>query len=150
MLTVKRTTSDNADFQQLVSQLDKYLHVMDGEEHAFYAQYNKIDSLKNVVVCYEDMSPLACGAFKEFAPGTVEIKRMYVVPESRGKGIAAIILKELENWAATLHYTKAVLETGKRQVEAVRLYQKSGYSVIPNYGQYEQVENSICMQKVLV
>lgn len=149
MLTIKRTTSDDADFQQLVAHLDKYLSIIDGDEHAFYAQYNKIDSLKNAVVCYEGNIPLGCGAFKEFVYGTVEIKRMYVVPESRGKGIASLILKELENWAAELNYTEAILETGKKQTDAVHLYQKSGYTIIPNYGQYENVENSVCMQKII-
>jgi len=149
MLTIKRTTSDDTDFQQLVAHLDKYLSIIDGDEHAFYAQYNKIDTLRNAVVCYEDTVPLGCGAFKAYDSTTVEIKRMYVVPESRGKGIAGLILKELENWATELNYQEAVLETGKKQTDAVHLYQKSGYTIIPNYGQYENVENSVCMQKIL-
>ncbi len=147
MLTIKRTTSNDADFQQLVAHLDKYLSIMDGDEHAFYAQYNKIDSLKNAVVCYEDETAIGCGAFKEFKYKTVEIKRMFVQPEFRGKGIAGLILKELENWAAEQNYTEAVLETGKKQTDALHLYQKSGYVLIPNYGQYENVENSVCMKK---
>ncbi len=149
MLTIKRTTSDDADFQQLVAHLDTYLSIIDGDEHAFYAQYNKIDTLRNAVVCYEEETAIGCGAFKEFKYKTVEIKRMFVQPESRGKGIASLILKELENWAAELNYQEAVLETGKKQTDAIRLYQKSGYTMIPNYGQYENVENSVCMQKVL-
>ncbi len=149
MLTIKRTTSDDADFQQLVSYLDKYLSIIDGDEHAFYAQYNKIDALRNAVVCYEDTVPLGCGAFKAYDSTTVEIKRMYVAPESRGKGIASLLLKELENWAAELNYKKTILETGKKQTDAVHLYQKSGYTIIPNYGQYENVENSVCMKKII-
>lgn len=149
MPVIKRTTSDDNDFQSLVAKLDAYLAVMDGDEHAFYAQYNKTDNLKNVVLCYHEEQAIACGAFKKYDEESVEIKRMFVLPEFRGKGMADAVLKALEKWAAELHYQSAVLETGKRQVEAVRFYEKSGYSVIPNYGQYTNVENSVCMQKLL-
>ena len=59
------------------------------------------------------------------------------------------ILNELETWAKELGYEKTVLETVKRQTEAVALYNKSGYKVIPNYGQYIGVDNSICFEKIL-
>jgi GNAT superfamily N-acetyltransferase len=72
---------------------------------------------------------------------------MFVRPEYRGKGIAGSILKELETWAGELGFEKVILETGKAQPEAIGLYTKSGYAIIPNYGQYEQVENSVCMTK---
>lgn len=149
MLTINRTTYNNTDFQQLVAQLDANLRVMDGDEHSFYAQYNKIDMLQQVVLCYNDEVAVACGAFKKYDEESVEIKRMFVVPEFRGKGAAAAVLSELERWAIELNYNSTVLETGKRQVEAVKFYQKSGYSVIPNYGQYIGIENSVCMQKLL-
>jgi GNAT superfamily N-acetyltransferase len=102
-----------------------------------------------VVVAYENGRPVSCGAMKEFGPGTMEIKRMYTAPESRGKGIASIVLAELEAWAGELGYEKCVLETGKRQPEAIALYQKNGYKLIPNYGQYAGVENSLCFEKEL-
>ncbi len=142
-----RTTSENPDFQKLVVLLDAVLKVLDGEEHDFYAQYNKSDTIKNVVVVYENNQPLGCGAFKFYENKTVEIKRMYVLPEQRGKGIAHQILQELENWAKELDFNCCVLETGKKQVEAIGLYQKAGYHIISNYGQYIGMENSICMQK---
>lgn len=77
----------------------------------------------------------------------MEVKRMYTLPESRGKGIAARILSELEEWAAELAYQRCVLETGKRQLEAIALYRKHGYQVVANYGQYADVENSVCFEK---
>jgi putative acetyltransferase len=81
--------------------------------------------------------------------GTIEVKRMYVSPTSRKMGIASSILSELENWAHELSYTKSILETGTMQKAAIGLYLKSGYKVIPNYGQYAGVENSICFEKKL-
>jgi putative acetyltransferase len=147
MNTFKRTDSDEKDFRYLVAQLDEYLRIMDGEDHAFYDQYNKLGMIRNVVVCYADDKPVGCGAFKEYENDTVEIKRMFVQPEYRGKGIAVHILRELESWAAELSYSSCVLETGRRQLEAIALYQKCGYTVIPNYGQYANVEYSVCMKK---
>lgn len=144
-----RTDSGNKDFMMLVEMLDAFLAEIDGKDHSFYAQYNKIDTLKNVIVAYENNIPVACGAIKEYAPGVMEIKRMFTIPEKRGKGIAAKILNELEEWAAALNYKKCILETGKKQEKAVELYQRSGYKIILNYGQYAGVDNSICFEKLI-
>ena len=130
--------------------LDRDLQIRDGVEHSFYAQFNKIDKIREVVVAYENETAVGCGAFKEYSAGAAEIKRMFVRPENRGRGIAGKILTELETWAKELNFSECVLETGLKQPEAVRLYQKSGYEVIPNYGQYVGVENSVCMKKIFV
>ena len=74
---------------------------------------------------------------------------MFVLPEQRGKGIAVLILNELEVWAATLGYEFAILETSVRLESAIALYKKSGYKIIPNYGQYIGVESSVCMTKTI-
>ena len=144
-----RTTSENPDFQKLVKQLDDYLAVMDGEEHGFYDQYNKIDMLKNCVVIFDNDEAVACGAIKELDTKSMEVKRMFTLPEKRGKGLASAILRELETWSKELGYEKTVLETGKKQVEAVALYNKCGYKIVPNYGQYIGVANSVCFEKIL-
>lgn len=149
MLHLIRTNSDHKDFINLVRHLDAELAERDGAEHAFYAQFNKIDKIKYVVVAYEDEKPVGCGAIKEFEPGTVEVKRMFVFPQFRGKGIAGEVLAELERWASELSYNRCILETGLKQPEAIALYRKSRYSRIPNYGQYAGVENSVCFEKLL-
>ena len=149
MIKLERTDSTNQDFIELVRALDSDLAERDGGEHSFYAQFNTIDMIKNVVVAYEDGKAVSCGAIKECTPGVMEVKRMYTLPEYRGKGIAGKVLRELEGWAAELGCDKCVLETGKRQPEAIALYEKSGYRVIENYGQYVGVENSVCFEKEL-
>ena len=106
------TTSENPDFQKLVKQLDAYLALMDGDEHSFYDQYNKIDSLKNCIVIYDNDEAVACGAIKVFDEKTMEVKRMYTLPEQSGKGLASAILKELESWTKELGYEKTILEMG--------------------------------------
>lgn len=147
MTTLKRTTSDHPDFEKLVIALDAYLKIMDGEDHAFYAQFNKSNSLKYALICYEKEIAVGIGAYKEYDSKTAEIKRMYVLPEYRGKGIAKAILNELEVWAAEENYTQSILETGYLQVDAIGLYQKLGYTITENFGQYIGVENSVCMKK---
>ena len=145
-----RTDSDNTDFINLVSLLDVDLAKRDGDEHAFYAQFNKIATIRNAIVCYLDDKAIGCGAFREYDESKVEIKRMFVLPEYRGHGIALKILYELELWAAELNYHEFILETGKKQPEAIGLYKKAGYAVIPSYGQYINVENSVCMMKTVL
>lgn len=148
-IKLTQTNSSHPHFRQLVIALDADLKIRDGLEHDFYAQYNKIDAIKNVVLAFRDNIAVGCGAFKPFDTHSVEIKRMYVPPTERVIGIATLILQELEAWAAQEGYKRCVLETGKKQPEAIRLYQKSGYAVIPNYGQYAGIENSICFEKFL-
>ncbi|HRK90299.1 MAG TPA: GNAT family N-acetyltransferase [Anaerolineales bacterium] len=150
MLTVKRTDSENPDFIYLVKHLDADLAERDGSEHAFYAQFNKIDKIRCVVLVYEEEKPIGCGAIKEYQPGIMEVKRMYTLPGHRGKGIASRVLNELERWSAELGYATCILETGKKQPEAIALYKKNGYQIIPNYGQYAEVEDSICFEKRVI
>jgi len=149
MIKIIRTNSEDPDFVMLVKSLDADLAIRDGKDHSFYAQYNKIDKIRYVVLAYDDGIALGCGAIKEYSADTMEVKRMYVPPESRNKGIATQILSALEQWAGELQYSRCILETGKKQPEAIALYRKNGYAVIPNYGQYAGVENSVCFEKYL-
>jgi GNAT superfamily N-acetyltransferase len=148
MIRLVRTDSSNPDFQKLVRRLDAYLADRDGDDHAFYDQFNKIDAIKNVVVAYENETAVGCGAFKEYEPGTTEIKRMFVPEEKRGMGIASKVLAELEKWALEEGFDSCVLET-VADSGAVILYKKNGYNIIPNYGQYAGMEKSCCMEKIL-
>lgn len=150
MLTLKRTNSSDKDFLALVERLDKELLERYGELQQFYNRYNKIENLSTVVIAYAGQQPAGCGCFKKFDEESVEVKRMYVADEHRGKAIGAAILNELEKWAAELGQRAIVLELGNNQPEAFRLYKKQGYTVTPNYGQYIGKEaTSICMKKEL-
>lgn len=150
MIKLVRTDAQHKDFKLLVSKLDADLGARDGEDHAFYHQFNSIDTIKYAVVAFIAETAVGCGAIKEFDSKSTEVKRMYVKPEARSKGIATTILKELETWTADLGYNRCILETGKRQPEAISLYQKSGYQRISNYGQYKGVKNSVCFEKNII
>ena len=149
MINLIRTNSDNKDFIDIVKLLDAELAEIDGEEHVFYAQLNKTDTIKHVVVAYENEKPISCGAIREHSSTMMEVKRMYTLPGYRGKGLATKVLNELEKWASELSYQKCILETGWRQPDAIRLYEKNGYSRIPNYGKYAGIVNSVCFEKAI-
>ncbi len=149
MFLVKRTDSSNPEFIALVKKLDADLAQRDGEDHSFYSQFNSIENLNQAVLVYDEDELAGCGAMKAFDDNSMEIKRMYTLPAKRGKGIASKVLYELENWARELSYSRCVLETGKRQPEAIALYKKHNYTPIPNYGQYRGIQNSCCFEKIL-
>ena len=148
-IDILKTDAANPHFQNLVRELDYYLALLDGEDHSFYAQYNKLNDIKNCIIVFCDGEAVSCGAFKSFDDKVVEIKRMYTKEEYRGNGFAKMVLRFLEKWAREEGYSSAVLETGKKQESAVKLYQNQGYSVIPNYGQYVGIEDSVCFGKKL-
>lgn len=149
MINIQRVSSEHDDFQKLVAQLDLYLARLNGDEDAFYATFNKSHLLKYVAVGYCKNQPVACGAIKEIDQDTIEIKRMYVLPEFRGKGMATALLEALENWSKELGYKRAILETSNKMPGAISLYRKNKYYEIPRYGQYENAMCSVCFEKKL-
>lgn len=148
ILRLERTSSKDQSFINLVKQLDADLVIRDGEDHAFYAQFNKIDSIKYVIVAFENDIPIGCGAIKKYDI-RAEIKRMYVHIDFRGKGYASEILIELERWASELGFTSCILETGVKQPEAIALYTKNKYNIISNYGPYIGLIDSKCFEKTI-
>lgn len=145
-----RTNSENSAFVALVDLLNAELAIRDGEDHDFYSQYNQIRMIKHVCVAFDGEIPVACGAIKHYDEHTMEVKRMFTKEAYRGKGIAQTILQELEKWTVELGYSKSILETGNKQPEAIALYHKVGYQIIPNYSQYIGIENSVCFEKKLI
>lgn len=149
MIQLSRTTSLNTDFQLLTLLLDKELWATYPEVQSDYAPYNKIERNETVVLAYIETEPVGCGCFKKYNAETVELKRMFVKEDHRGKGISSHLLTELETWAKEFGFKWAVLETGIRQVAALGLYQKAGYSLIENYHPYIGMPLSRCFRKLL-
>jgi putative acetyltransferase len=147
MVLLRRTNSENSDFKKLVWSLDQDLNSRYQKDQEEYDKFNKIDLLDTVVIAYLNDQAVGCGCFKKYNEFTIEIKRMFVNPDMRGKGIAKKILSELELWGIQLGFTNAILETGIGQPEAIGLYEKLGYKRIPNYDQYAGMPGSVCMKK---
>ena len=148
-MKLKPTLNTDKDFLLMVQKLDEYLALTDGAEHAYYNQYNGTTQLDHVIVAYDHSGPVGCGAYKRVENNIAEVKRMYTSPQARGKGVASQILHALESHAAIMGFDKVQLETGLRQTEAVAFYKKQQYEIIPNYGQYQDMANSLCFEKQL-
>ena len=146
-ITFIKTDSTNSDFQELVVHLDHYLKKINGEHDAFFSKHNTLDALSHVIVAYSDEKLIGCGAFKPYSEKEAEIKRMFVLEEFRGQGLGRKILKNLEYWAEECNFDFCILETNGEIPNAIKLYQKAGYSSIQNYGPYKDVESSMCMKK---
>ena len=145
----KKTNSDNKDFCKLIESLDVYLTTVNGDKDDFFRQFNGLDTIKHVIVVYDNDEAIGCGAIKKYNAQTVEIKRMYVIPAYRRKEIAKKILLSLENWARELSYTTCILETSIRMESAKKLYRKNGYVEIAKYGPYSKEDDSICFEKII-
>jgi GNAT superfamily N-acetyltransferase len=148
-MTIIRANSDHPHFALLASELEAELRIRDGENHELYAQLNKVDILDHVLIAYKKDAPAGCGALRIYAPGTMEMKRVYVKPEFRKMGIAAELVAQLETWCIELGNFSCILETGKNQPEAISLYKKLSYQEIPKFGIYQHSENSVCFRKEL-
>ena len=148
MINLVRTDANNKDFKTLVALLNADLAERDGKDHPL-VRFNKIDGIKYVVLAYEDQKPLGCGAISEYDADTMEIKRVYVSPVCRGKGVATRVLAELEKWANELSYSRCILVTGTNQPEAYAFYRKNGYSLVPNYGPVAKIEDCLCFAKTM-
>lgn len=149
-MKIVRTDSNHGGLPELIGLLDTYLSEINGEKDNFFKAFNSYSSIPYFVVAQEQSGPIGCGALKPFDDKTLELKRMYVKPEVRGTGVARLILADLEDWAVELGFSSIILETSKSMKPAVSFYQKSGYGLTDNYGQYVDVDTSVCMIKHLV
>lgn len=149
MLTFLHCTTEDEALAELIRKLDADLRRREGDLQNVYSAYNKLDGMLTALVAREDGVPAGCGCLKQYDGDTVEVKRIFVDPAYRNRGIAGKILKDLEGWAEERGFDRAVLETGLRQPEAIHLYEKSGYRRIENYGPYKSMPNSVCFEKTL-
>lgn len=149
MIQIVRTTSSNPHFGSLIALLDEELNNRYGALQKGYDKHNNIEQNNTVVLALDGELPVGCACFKQYNNYTVEIKRMFVRKEYRGKGISKLVLTELEAWAGENGFKTAVLETGIGQPEAIGLYFKAGYVKTENYGPYIGNKNSVCMMKEL-
>lgn len=145
------TNGGNSDFIELCNGLDKFLNeIVGGEENrAEYIPYNQFDDIHDVIVAYDGDIPVGSASFKKYDDESAEVKRVFIKQEYRGKGISNKLMELLENVAREQGYQYLILESGEPLVAAMALYRKIGYKVIPNYGQYKDMPDSICMKKKL-
>lgn len=148
-IALRPCPNDDPAFLQLVSRLDAFLAVTDGEEHGFYDRFNGPDTLDYALVLERDGQAVGCGGLRDKGDGDFEIKRMFVAEEARGERLAVVLLRALEDEARRRGGRRTVLETGLRQNAAVRLYAREGYVQTERYPPYEGMGNSVCFERKL-
>ena len=149
-MILERTHKDDPRFLSLVSMLDQDLAGRYDDGNVAYAPFNALQKISAVVVAMVDGEPAGCGAFKPFDDHSVEVKRVFVKPAFRGRGLSKAVMDELEKWAAETGCSQAVLETGTNQQEAMSLYEGIGYRRIDNFEPYVGMKESVCYQKTLI
>lgn len=149
-IRVVRTTSENPDFIFLYTIFDSFLWDRYPELKAQYWGNNVIEFNPDVIIIYLENKAVACGCIKKYNDNTAELKRMFVMPDARGMGLAQLILNELENLAKQSGFEILILETLYKQKEAINLYRKKGFEIVDNYEPYTDLSNSICMRKSII
>ena len=151
-VTIAREAFDSLDGRRLVAALDAHLAERYPPEWRFGPNLRPEQiaaGLGTFVIARADGRAVGCGALRLLDDSTAEVKRMYVEPELRGQGVARAILDHLESTARDLSVHRLVLETGIRQVEAIRLYRRAGFSPIECFGEYANAPTSVCFEKVI-
>ncbi len=150
-MEVRPEPTDSAVTRRLIAELDEELSVGYLPEQRFGALPTEeiAAGRGHFVVAWLDGEPAGCGAIRMLSEDSAELKRMYVVPAARGRGVSKAVLAALEGEAAALGATRVVLETGDKQLAALGLYAGAGYARIPCFGAYAASPTSICMAKTL-
>ena len=147
----QRVDGKNKDFVENCRLLDMDLDRRVGKkiERDKYQKYNQLDEIQEVIVVYEENRVIGGGAIRRYDDETIELKRVFVHTEYQGRGIGSRLVSLLIEWAAELGFRRMILETGELLAESCAVYKKLGFKVIPNYGPYVNMEESLCMAKPL-
>lgn len=150
-LRYEYTNGGDKDFIQLCHSLDEFLNELVGgeEKRAQYIPYNALNDIHDVIVVYDQDIPIGCASFKSYDTACAEVKRVFIRAEYRGKGISYKLMEQLEKLARLQGYTRFVLESGEPLAAAMHLYRSIGFKTIANYGQYKDMSESVCMEKIL-
>ena len=146
---LSRSPAPTDDFLAVMAHLDDELAKLNGCQQQTYAGYNKPVGLALVVVAYDSGLPVAIGAYKVRDDSRAEIKRMFVEPSHRGRGLSRQVLAALEAAIAEAGLGSIVLETSRHFEAANGLYRNSGYRPIANFPPYQNLADSTCYQKDL-
>jgi putative acetyltransferase len=149
-ITIATEPFDSADARRLISALDEHLAGRYPPEQRFGPNLKPEQiaaGLGTFVVARVHGRAVGCGALRKLDEATAEVKRMYVEPELRGRGLARKILDHLEDVARGLGVHRLVLETGIYQAEAIALYRRAGFRPVRCWGEYAQALTSVCFEK---
>ncbi len=146
-----RTDGKNEDFIENCRLLDMDLDRRVGRQikREKYEKFNQLDEIREAIVVYDHGRAVGGGAIRRYDDENVELKRVFVQNEYQGQGIGSRLVSLLIEWAAQLGYRRMILETGELLAESCAVYKKLGFEVIPNYGPYADMPESLCMAKTI-
>lgn len=147
----KRTDGKDKDFIENCRLLDMDLDRRVGKKikRDKYKIYNQLDEIQEAIVVYEENKVIGGGAVRRYDDENIELKRVFVHTEYQGHGVGSKLVFLLIEWAKELGYKRMILETGELLAESCAVYKKLGFQVIPNYGPYVDMPESLCMAKDL-
>ncbi len=150
-MELRYTDGADPDFIALCAMLDAHLNALAGgeENRAEYVPHNALTHIHDAFVLYDKALPVGCASFKRYEEGTAEVKRVFVREDYRGRGLSRRLMEAVEAQAKRQGYRRLILETGRPLVSAIALYTNMEYQVIPNYGPYKCMGESVCMRKEL-
>lgn len=150
-MNYKRTDGKDVDFIENCRLLDMDLDRRVGKKvkRDKYKKYNQLDEIQEAIVVYDDNKVIGGGAIRRYDDKNIELKRVFVHTEYQGQGIGSRLVTLLIEWAIELGYNRMILETGELLAESCTVYRKLGFQVIPNYGPYMDMPESLCMAKDL-
>lgn len=149
-LSVAPEPFDSADARRLVGALDAHLSSLYAPDQRFGPNLKAehlAPGIGTFLVARDGGQAVGCGALRRLDEATAEVKRMYVEPAARGRGVGAVVLERLEAAARELGVEKLVLETGIYQAEAIALYRRAGFRPVPCWGEYAGTLTSVCFEK---
>jgi len=151
LIEVRASPLDSREARELIAALNAELLALYPPEQCFHDldEDQVAPGRGRFVLAWEDGAAVGCGAIRLIDDEQAELKRMYVVPERRGRGISRTVLESLEAVARELGARSIVLETGIHQPVAISLYESSAYRRVPCFGAYASSPTSICMEKRL-
>ncbi|MEZ4860509.1 MAG: GNAT family N-acetyltransferase [Caldilineaceae bacterium] len=151
LVTIKAERPDSADAMALIAELENHLAPQYPVEsrHGFSVEKLIAQGVAFFVTRYEGQ-PVGCGGIKLFGTEYGELKRMYVRPSFRGKGLAKLMVEHLNAYAQSQGVTLVRLETGIYQTEAIGLYERMGFYRIKPFGEYREDPLSLCYEKQLI
>ncbi|MBR5357884.1 MAG: GNAT family N-acetyltransferase [Clostridiales bacterium] len=151
MTEYRWTDGNDESFREFYLKTEEYYsRIVGGKQNRTgFIPYNLSESISDVVIANCDGTDVGCAGLKQYSETDVEIKRVWVEPECRGKHIATEMMDMIEHRAREMGFKRAVLQTRPIMTDAVSLYEKRGYVLIENYPPYDKLEGAICMALVL-
>ena len=146
-MNISFVAASSPDFRMLAAKLDAYYFELVGDIQNRYAEVNRPENMTALAVAYEDGAPIACGAWKHIDETTAELKRLFVLPEFRRKGVARRMIAVLEGNAAAAGIRRMILETAVDTTDSHKLYLSAGYQVTDYYGSPAGAENCLCFYR---